>query len=92
MTTIQDLEERLNSFEQTLIQMAKNSVPITSKADSASAKIPQVNQNTEGVVENDGAICDVAELSDTNSMAIDDLAEIVDELLNRVEALEEGGK
>ena len=88
MTTIQDLEKRLDSFEQTLIQMAQNSVPITAKADNASAKIPQVNQNTEGVAENDGAICDVAELADTNSMAIDDLAEIVDELLSRVEALE----
>jgi hypothetical protein len=92
MTTIQDLEERLNSFEQTLIQMARNNVPITEKADRASNKIPQVDENTNGVGENDGAICDVAELSDMNSMAIDDLAEIVDELLNKVEALEEGGK
>ena len=89
MTTIQDLEERLNSFEQTLLQMARNNVPITEKADQASNKIPQVDENTDGVAENDGAICDVADLADTNSIAIDDLAEILDDLLSRVEALEE---
>lgn len=35
MTTIQDLEERLDSFEKTLLQMSRNLVPVTSKADDA---------------------------------------------------------
>lgn len=42
MTTIQDLEERLNSFEQTLIQMARNSVPITAKTDDTSRQVKEI--------------------------------------------------
>lgn len=44
--------------------------------------------NTVYTEENDIAICDIADLADTNSLAIDDIAVIVDELLSRVEALE----
>lgn len=44
---------------------------------------------TIGVSENDSAICDIADLEDVNSTAIDDLAEIVDELINKVYELEE---
>ena len=47
-----------------------------------------INVNTQEILTNDVAICDVAELSDTNSIAIDDLAIIVDDLNNRVSALE----
>lgn len=47
-----------------------------------------IDENTQGISENDGAICDVAELSDVNSQAIDDLAEMVDELSNKVDAME----
>lgn len=43
---------------------------------------------TIGVSENDSAICDIADLEDVNSTAIDDLAEIVDELINKVYELE----
>lgn len=44
---------------------------------------------TSASVENDSAICDIADLEDVNSTAIDDLAEIVDELINKVYELEE---
>ena len=47
-----------------------------------------IETNIENIAENDGAICDVAELSDVNSQAIDDLAEMVDELSKKVEELE----
>lgn len=85
---IQKLNDRMDDLQRSFIQAQKNQVPVTAKADSASNKIPQVDENTSGVEENDEAICDVAELADTNSIAIDDLAELVDELLSRVEALE----
>ena len=47
-----------------------------------------LDENTQGISENDGAICDVAELSDVNSQAIDDLAEVVDELSNKIAEME----
>jgi len=64
----------------------------------------QVDINTEGIEENDVAVCDVAELEDsdsqaidelaeiidTNSSAIDDLAELVDELLQEIHKLKGG--
>lgn len=50
----------------------------------------QVDANTEGVSENDTAVCDVAEMADVNSQAIDDLAEYIDALEQRIEALEGG--
>ena len=58
-----------------------------SDADTASERL-NISNNTVGVTENDTAICDVADLSDVNSQAIDDLAEMVDELLNKVSELE----
>ena len=56
-------------------------------ADTASEVIG-IKNNSMGVSENDTAICDVADLSDVNSQAIDDLAEMVDELSNKVAELE----
>ena len=47
MTTIQDLEERLDSFEQTLLQMAKNNVPITQKVDQTSNRVDEITPYTE---------------------------------------------
>ena len=44
---------------------------------------------TSATTENDTAICDIADLSDVNSSAIDDLAVIIDELINKVYELEE---
>ena len=47
------------------------------------------NASTSGISENDNAICDIADISDVNSTAIDDLAIMIDDLEQRVEALEE---
>lgn len=47
MTTIQDLEERLNSFEQTLLQMARNNVPITEKVDQTSNRVDEITPYTD---------------------------------------------
>ena len=87
-TTIQDLEERVNALYNSVLQIQANLNPVTDKADNASNKIPQVDENTVGVSENDGAIMDVAELSDENATAIEELAALVDELMERVKALE----
>ena len=87
-TTIQDLEERVNALYNSVLQMQLNLNPVIDKSDDAYNKVPQVDANTMGVSDNDIAICDVADLADTNSMAIDDLAELVDELSNRVSELE----
>ena len=100
---INNLKIQLNNLQNAYIQSQKNQTPITHKAEDGYNKIPQVDSNTIGVSENDNAICDVAELSDvnsmaiddlaemadTNSVAIDDLAEMIDDLEQRVEALEE---
>lgn len=87
-TTIQDLEERVNALYNSVLQIQANLNPVTDKADNASNKIPQVDENTVGVSENDGAIMDVAELSDENATAIEELAALVDELMERIENLE----
>lgn len=58
--------------------------------DKAEAHSTQqsVSKATEGVSDNDVAICDVADLADTNSTAIDDIGIILDDLIHRVEELE----
>ena len=57
------------------------------EADLAAQK-KEISETASGVSDNDIAVCDVADLADTNSIAIDDLAAIVDELSNRVSELE----
>ena len=47
------------------------------------------NASTEGITENSTGILDIAELSDENSSSIIDLADMVNELDERVTALEE---
>ena len=42
MTTIQDLEERLNSFERSLIQMGINNTPIVQKVDETAIKVDEI--------------------------------------------------
>lgn len=97
------LKNQVDCLQNSFIQSQRNQVPIDYKAENGYDKIPQVDSNTRGVSENDTAICDIAELSDvnsmaiddlaemadTNSLAIDDLAEMIDDLEQRVEALEE---
>ena len=85
---ITELKNRIDELQACFIAAQRNQVPITAKTDENYAKVPQIDENTQGVHENDSAIVDVAELSDENSNAIEDLAEIVDELMNKVEELE----
>ena len=100
---VSQLEILFTNLQNAYVQSQKNQNPIIGKTEASYNKIPQVDSNTLGVEENDNAICDVAELSDvnsmaiddlaemadTNSIAIDDLAEMIDDLEQRVEALEE---
>ncbi len=51
-TTIEELEERLNTFEQSLIQMGINQTPVVDKSDTAYNKVPQVDTNTSGIQTN----------------------------------------
>lgn len=83
------VDERLTNLENlvnALIAKVDN-INFYQKADTTSERIG-INTNSAGVAENDSAICDVADLSDINSQAIDDLAEMVDELSNKVAELE----
>lgn len=47
MTTIEDLEERLNTYEASLLQMAENLVPQTAKVDDTANKVTQITPYTE---------------------------------------------
>lgn len=57
------------------------------EADLAAQK-KAIGKTASGVSDNDIAVCDVADLADTNSIAIDDLAAMIDDLQNRVSELE----
>ena len=46
-------------------------------------------QSTEGISENSGSILDIADLSDENSNSITELADMINNLEERVKALEE---
>lgn len=46
-TSIEDLEERLNTFEASLLQMAENLVPQTAKIDDTANKVEQITPYTE---------------------------------------------
>lgn len=83
------IDERITKLENlvnALIAKVDN-INFYQKADTASERIG-ISTNSAGVAENDSAICDVADLSDVNSQAIDDLAEMVDELSNKISELE----
>lgn len=41
-SSIEDLEERLNTFEASLLQMAENLVPQTAKVDETANKVEQI--------------------------------------------------
>jgi len=47
MSTIEDLEERLNTFEASLLQIAENLVPQTAKVDDTANKVEQITPYTE---------------------------------------------
>lgn len=77
---INKINARIDNLQQSFIQAQRNQVPITAKADEASNKVPQVDENTSGVAENSGGLFDVAALADENSQAIMELAEIIGEM------------
>lgn len=47
MATIQELEERLDSFEKSLLQIQKNLVPQTAKVDNTANKVEEITPYTE---------------------------------------------
>lgn len=87
---IREIKIQLANLQNAFLQASRNQVPVTGKSEDAFNKIPQVDTNTEGVEENDSAIMDVADLSDENSGAIEELAAMIDDLDARVTALEKG--
>ena len=79
MTTIEDLEKRLENLERAVLQMSKNAVPVTSKTDTAYNKVPQVDNNTSGIQMNGKDIVDTQE----------GLAETYEETTTSITQLEE---
>lgn len=47
MATIEQLEDRLNNLEQTVLQMARNNVPVVGKVDDTSNKVVSITPYTE---------------------------------------------
>lgn len=84
---IKELKRQLANLQNAVIQMSRNTIPVTEKADNASNKIPQVDENTSGVGENSAGLLDVAELSDENNSAIEDIADLSDENSSAIEDL-----
>ena len=84
-----DTEKRLTILEDKVDALLNtlNIKDFDNYADIASIRNTE-DIHGEGISENDTAVCDVAELSDVNSQAIDDLAELVDELSNKVAEME----
>ena len=74
---IQNLKSQVSNLQETVIQMARNNTPIVGKVDESHNKIPQINDNTEGVNDNSLGLFDVASLADENSQAIMELAEMI---------------
>ena len=78
-TSLDDVIERLDSLQQSFIQSQENNVPVTAKADAASGKIPQVDDNTAGIQANSEDILTTQEglaqtYEDTQTNASDILA------------------
>ena len=83
------IDERLTKLEN-LVESIVSTLANNGKYDKADKNVLRNvdYKHGEGINENDTAICDVADLSDVNSQAIDDLAEIVDELSNKIAEME----
>ena len=52
MMSIEELDKRLKNLEQAVIQMSKNSVTVTSRADAGYNKVLQVDNNTSNIQTN----------------------------------------
>ena len=83
------IEQRVLNLEN-MMKALSNKIDNLSHYDTADKTGIRKTEgiHTVGISENDTAICDVADLSDVNSQAIDDLAELVDELSNKVAEME----
>lgn len=87
MLTLEKRVEILEKLVNALIKRIDND-KIYQSADTDSERIG-IGNNSIGVAENDSAIMDIAELSDENGTAIEELAEMIDGLEERISALEE---
>ena len=47
MATIEELEERLNTFEETLIQLSRDMVPVVGKVDHTANEVKAITPYTE---------------------------------------------
>lgn len=91
-----DFEKRLSNLEKLVNSLSKkiDNIKFYSDADINGCRSSEdrlLEKNTEqdtGISENDLAICEVAEMSDVNSMAIDDIAEMLDDLESRISEME----
>lgn len=52
MMSIEELDKRLKNLELAVIQMSKNSVTVTSRADAGYNKVLQVDNNTSNIQTN----------------------------------------
>lgn len=83
------IDERLTRLENLVFSLINRTDNDKFFQETNDAGIRQTETaHGEAIDENDTAICDVADLSDVNSQAIDDLAEIVDELSNKIAKME----
>ncbi len=84
-----DYNTRLTNVENTLNALIKslNLKQMYSEADNVAEK-KNIGENTFGVAENGNGVLDLADLSDENSTALEDIAEMLDDHEQRLEALE----
>lgn len=84
-----DYNTRLTNVENTLNALIKtlNMKQMYSEADNVAEK-KNIGENTFGVAENGNGILDLADLSDENSTALEEIAEMLDDHEQRLEALE----
>ena len=94
MASVDRLAKDLARLEAAFIQVQKNQVPITGRTDTAYNKVPQVDQNTEGVATNAGDILmtqeGVAESYEETSTAITEVEEALAEIYEMIVPPEEG--
>lgn len=61
MMSIEELDKRLKNLELAVIQMSKNSVTVTSRADAGYNKVLQVDNNTSNIQTNSEDIVNTQE-------------------------------
>ena len=88
MSTLQQLEARLNNLERAFLQSQRNQVPITGKTDTAYGKVPQVDTNTFGIATNSEDIVStqigLAETYEETTTSITQLEEALTEVYEMI--------